>query len=459
MDEKLKAEILEQLQMRNYQEITVKLYAHQLFNLFAFYPQTKPKEISKEQVTKYAKSLIARKYSRSTLSQFIYACNFFFNELNDLHKGYYNVKLPSASNTNPEFFLQSEVLELIESKTNLKHKAIILLMYSCGLETGELINLKVQDIRSDEKRPNIIISNTTNGGVRKSYLSKRVLPFLRDYYKEFQPTSWLFYGSKGKNEQYSTTSLRKMIKDAITALEFNPQLKSKSLRYSYIKHLAELGVPLPVVLNHLGIQGVETQLRYAKLVYETQDILFTPLDKMINENQQIDEFKELEHLIFELSDEAEIKYLMEGVTCFRAGALRAGVIFIWSAVVNNIRKQLIDKYELKNINYELRAIDTKAKQIKFAETFEFFKDQTLIQLSERLGHFDKMEKNELIDSCLGLRNKCGHPSNYTPEIQRVKGFVEDVLNIIYKKKSTEQLRTGVAGTAQYERSVDDPKES
>jgi site-specific recombinase XerD len=435
MDEKLKAEILEQLQKRNYQEITVKLYAHQLFNLFAFYPQTKPKEISKEQVAQYAKSLIARKYSRSTVSQFIYACNFFFSEQNSLHKGYYNVKLPLASNTSPEFFLQSEILELIESKTNLKHKAIILLMYSCGLGTGELINLRVQDIRSREKRPNIIVSNTTDGSVRKSFLSKQVLPFLNAYYKESQPTEWLFYGAEGKSEKYTTTSLGKMIKDAIAALDFSPQLNAKSLRYSYIKHLTELGVPLPVILNHLGIQGVETQLRYAKLVHETQDISFTPLDKMINENQQIDEFKDLEHLIFELSDEAEIKYLMEGVTCFRAGALRAGVIFIWSAVVNNIRKQLIDIYELKNINIELRAIDPKAKQIKSHETFEFFKDQTVIQLSERLGHFDKMEKNELIDSCLGLRNKCGHPSNYTPEIQRVKGFVEDVLNIIYKKKS------------------------
>ena len=67
------------------------------------------------------------------------------------------------------------------------------------------------------------------------------------------------------------------------------------------------------------------------------------------------------------------------------------------------------------------------------DSFEYIKDETTIHLSERIGLFSKFEKNELINNCLGLRNKCGHPSSYKPEIQRVKSFVEEVLNMIYKK--------------------------
>lgn len=432
MEIDIKEEILEQLKAKGYQDITVKLYAYQLFNLFEYFPKTNPKEITKEQVKKYASSLISKNYSRSTLSQLIYACNFFYIEQNSLHKGYYNIKLPPESNQNPEFFLQSEVLEMIEAKINLKHKSIILLLYSCGLESSELLNIKVEHIRSSDNRPHILIYDNNGSLKRKAYLSKRVLPTLREYYITYTPKSWLFYSTTNKDKQYSPTSVRKMIGDTISELNLNPELKSKSLKYSYIKHLSDLGIPLAVILNHLGIQGVETQLRYAKLIYGEDEILFTPLDKKINENQQTDDFKDLEHLIFELDNESEIHYLIEGVTCFRNGAIRAGVIFIWSAAINNIRTKIIESYEIKKINQELISIDPKSKQIKNIESFEFVKDSTLLLLAEKLGLHDKFQKMELTNFCLSLRNKCGHPSNYTPEIQKVKAFVEDVINMVYK---------------------------
>lgn len=90
--------------------------------------------------------------------------------------------MPPEKPKKTEFFTQSEILELIESKQNLKHKSIILLMYSSGLEIGELLNLKVENIRSKETRPNIQIYDNNGKIKRKAFLSKRVLPTLRDYY-------------------------------------------------------------------------------------------------------------------------------------------------------------------------------------------------------------------------------------------------------------------------------------
>ena len=59
------------------------------------------------------------------------------------------------------------------------------------------------------------------------------------------------------------------------------------------------------------------------------------------------------------------------------------------------------------------------------------KDDFTIQLSNRLGLYDKNQKNELINSCLGLRNKCGHPSRYNPKPNKVKAFIEDMISMVF----------------------------
>ncbi len=433
MDDNMKQEILAALKKRGYQDVTVTSYSTQLFKLFDYYPSIPPLEITNKQVTKYAQSLIARKYSASTVRALFYACGFFFDELHNKKHGLYKVKLPPEKEQQAEFFKQSDVLAMIEHKSNLKHKAIILLMYSCGLETGDIVNLQVEHIRSKESRPNIHIVDKSGKVKRKAFLSKGILPTLREYYHAFEPQSWLFYSANNKDKQYSAGSVRKIIDNTISELNLNPLLKSKSFRHTYMKHMTELGEPLMKILNDLELNAFDTHLKYSKLIYGDSEIMFSPIDKRINEDSEIENFKDLEHLVFELEDKNEVDYIMEGLECFRCGALRAGVIFIWSAAIRNIRQKIIDKIDLKTINAELALIDNKPRKIKNIDSFEYIKDETTLQLSERLGIYGKFEKNELTNTCLGLRNKCGHPSTYKPEILKVKAYVEDVLNMVYKK--------------------------
>lgn len=433
MNKDIKESVLRELRKRVYEKSTINSYSSSLFKLFAFFPSINPIEITSKQVTKYAQSLIAQKRSRSTLKSLVYVCTMFFDEMHNKKHGIYKFKLPAEKERKSEFFSQSQILELIDSKKNLKHKCIILLMYSCGLEIGELLNLELENIRSKENYPHIEITDKSGKIKRKAFLSKRIISDLRDYYQEYKPEKWFFYSQTDKQKKYSQESTRGMIKTSIKKLNFSPLLQTKSFKYSYIKHLNELGVPLIKILVFLGIDNYDSHKQYSKLLHGDFQIDFSPLDKRINEDLEYEDFNDLEHLIFELDDINEVEYLMEGIDCFRNGALRAGVIFIWSAAMKNIRQKIIDSTQLSEINKELNSLDRRAKEIKNVESFQFIKDETILNLSQRIGLFDKFEKNELINSCLGLRNKCGHPSNYKPEIQKVKAFVEDILNMIYKK--------------------------
>ncbi len=439
MKQEFKQHIIDELKKRNYKETTVNQYSSQLFKLFEYYSGIVPLEISKEKVLKYAQSLIAKKRSQSSIKIFSYACNFYFDELNNKKHGNYNLKLPPIREVKAVFFTQGEIIDMIRTKNNLKHRTIIALMYSCGLETSELLNIKVKHISLSPKKPSIQIVDNYGKIRRKAILSGKVIPLLKNYYTSFEPEEWFFYGAKDKNKRYSPASVRKMIDDTISDCHLNPLLKAKSLKLSYIKHLTELDVPLISILGNLGIYSFDTHLIYSKKIYGNYEIDFSPIDKLINKNLETENFKDLEHLVFELQNSDEIDYLMEGLGCFRNGLLRAGVIFLWSAVIKNIRQKIIDSTELSVINKELQILVPKIKQIKNVDSFEFIKDETTLHLSERVGLYGKFEKNELINSCLGLRNKCGHPSNYKPEMQKVKAFVEDILNMVYKKQSYKQL--------------------
>jgi len=429
----IREKVIKEFRRRNYAESTIRGYSSTLFRLFDFYSAFTPVDITREQVTQYAKSLIAQKKSSTELRRLVFVCKIFFDQLHNKKHGIYPFKLPKEKERSAEFLTQQEVLEFIDSINNLKHKIIFLIMYSCGLDVGELLEIKLNDVISKNESPYIIVRNSKGIEQRRAFLSKRVILILTDYFKEYRPTSWLIFGQKDKSKKYTSSSIRAIFKKKVLEMDLNPILNLRVFRYSYVKHLNLLGIPLIKILNYLKIDHYDSHIQWSKLLHKEYKIDFTPYDKLINESVINENFDDLESLVFAIKDVDEIDYLLEGIDCFRNGLLRAGVIFIWSGVIRNIRKQIINNATLKEINEELSSIDSRVKKVKNIDSFEYIKDETTIQLSERIGIFSKFEKNELINNCLGLRNKCGHPSNYKPKNQKVKSFVEEVLNMVYKK--------------------------
>ena len=59
------------------------------------------------------------------------------------------LRRPRQEQKLPSVLSEEEVLKVISATTNLKHKAILVTIYSCGLRLSELLNLKITDIQSD----------------------------------------------------------------------------------------------------------------------------------------------------------------------------------------------------------------------------------------------------------------------------------------------------------------------
>ena len=210
----IREEVIKEFRRRKYTESTIRGYSNTLFRLFDFYSAHNPTEITNKQVTSYAKSLINQKKSSTTLRTLIFVCKIFFDQMNNKNHGIYSFRIPETAERSADFFEQSDILELIDRKENLKHKIIFLLMYSCGLEANELLEIKIKDIISKDECPYIILHDSKGNEKRRAYLSKRVIPLLTDYYNEFKPKTYFIFGQNDKNKKYSYASIRKLLKDS-----------------------------------------------------------------------------------------------------------------------------------------------------------------------------------------------------------------------------------------------------
>lgn len=124
------------------------------------------------------------------------------------------------------------------------------------------------------------------------------------------------------------------------------------------------------------------------------------------------------------------EYIQEAIVCLQAGALRAAVVFVWQGAVREIQKRVIT-YGPNSVNSAVTKHDPKARRIKKLDDFAYIKESTLLLAAQDLGIYDKNQR-AVLEEALGLRNKSGHPGKYKPGENKVKSFIEDVVNIVFK---------------------------
>ncbi len=128
-------------------------------------------------------------------------------------------------------------------------------IYSAGLRTSEVINLRVKDIHSDEKY--IFVKGAKGKKDRQRILSDNLLQLLRKYYVAYKPSYWLFEGQTGG--QYSAKSIQTIFRKAQQASGANPWATPHTLRHSFATHLLESGVNLRVIQIMLDTQVPKPQ--------------------------------------------------------------------------------------------------------------------------------------------------------------------------------------------------------
>ena len=134
---------------------------------------------------------------------------------------------------------EEEIIKILNATENLKHKAILMTIYSAGLRISELVNLKIKDI--DSERMQIRVAQAKGKKDRYTLLGEKTLEILRKYVSEYKPKNWLFEGMKGEQWQ-------KTVFDFYT-FEGSLALRNKLREWDggrIVVHITEMPIKCPV---------------------------------------------------------------------------------------------------------------------------------------------------------------------------------------------------------------------
>lgn len=150
----------------------------------------------------------------------------------------------------PVVLSRSEINAVIDSTTNLKHKAMIALMYSSGLRVSEVIHLHYGDIsRSDMS---IHIRQAKGRIDRYSILSQKALGILTQYWFAYGRPKDILFPSSSTGTYLSPASVNQFFKKSARRAGITRKVSSHACRHSFATHLFEDGASLPYIQSLLG---------------------------------------------------------------------------------------------------------------------------------------------------------------------------------------------------------------
>jgi len=266
------------LVQKRYSLNTQKIYISYFSDFMRAFKQRKFESITKEEINAYILKLIKENdISSSQQNQRINAIKFYYEKVLGNPKTTYDIKRPRKERKLPDILSKSEIKLILDSTANKKHKAIISLIYACGLRRSELISLEIKNI--DSKRMVIKIIGGKGKKDRYVQLPAVLLSLLKDYYKIYKPKKYMFEGIDGN--QYSAESVLKIIKRTALKAGIKKRVYPHILRHSYATHQLEQGIDIRYIQQWLGHESIKTTERRAHVSEQNINNFKNPIDDLI----------------------------------------------------------------------------------------------------------------------------------------------------------------------------------
>jgi len=259
-------------------ESTIRVYVESLERFLRYFNDKSIDEISNNDLVIFNNSyILANNYSSSFQNQVINSVKKFFTFIESRNLSADLVMRPRRAKELPNVLSKKEVKLILESTGNLKHRAMLSLIYSCGLRAGELLSLRKEHI--DSNRNLLLIKSGKGKKDRVAPLSNKTIDLLRMYYKAYRPVRYLFEGDT-KGELYSARSLQMVMKQACSRVGITKPVTLHWLRHSYATHLLEAGTDVRYIQEILGHKSSRTTEIYTHVSTRNLQNIVSPFDDL-----------------------------------------------------------------------------------------------------------------------------------------------------------------------------------
>lgn len=274
---KIQGKMEERLILKGYSLKTRRSYLSHI-NQFLMFTPKELSAITTETIQTYLLYVLAdKKRSHSYVNQVVSAIKFLLFTVLERSDINYNLPRPKKEEKLPDVLSQEEVREILITVSNIKHRAILFLIYSAGLRVSEVINLQVNDI--DKDRMLIHIRQAKGKKDRYSILSQSTLNILRKYVSQYKVSEWLFKGEQ-EGSHISERTVQNIFKAACLKANIKKDVSVHSLRHSFATHLLEGGTDLRYIQELLGHKNSKTTEIYTHVSKKDLAKIHSPIDTM-----------------------------------------------------------------------------------------------------------------------------------------------------------------------------------
>lgn len=258
-----------------YSESTVKTYFTFVADFFNYLKDIPLDTITNRDVEKFIETVfIPRKYSISSHRQFISALKLFKTFYPECKIEELNLKRPKKSQILPTVLSKEEVIDLLRYTKNLKHRAVLAMIYSAGLRISELLNLELKHIDVDRRQ--LTVKNSKGRKDRNIILAQSFIPLMQNYLISYNPETYFVEGKPF--QKYSAESIRAFLHRSSKIARITKRVTPHTLRHSYATHLLENGIDIRYIQELLGHAKPETTMIYTHVSKKDLLNIESPLD-------------------------------------------------------------------------------------------------------------------------------------------------------------------------------------
>ena len=193
----------ERMKVKGYSRRTIKTYLRELRKFVEYIRPRHPRDLDADDIRAYLLYLIEEKgVSRSAVNQAISALKLLYVRLYGRDDTFADVRRPRPEHKLPQVLSRGEILQIVRTIQNPKHRLMIELLYAAGLRVSEVVNLRVQDVNLDEltlfvRAPRPVRESIKSNKDRLTIFSESLRDALRRQMDGKQAGDWLFPSRRG----------------------------------------------------------------------------------------------------------------------------------------------------------------------------------------------------------------------------------------------------------------------
>ncbi len=272
------AQLKKALRIKDYSQATLTSYLGLLDRFAVWLAQfgEKLRHASDARIFEYADTLVTGKQVSSIyLRVFKAALHAYFSEVVGTPRLLPMLAGIRKRHALPKILSRGEVTRMLKLTVNLKHRAMLAVMYGSGLRVSEVIKLRIEDVNYENLTLRIRMAKGKKD--RSSIFSESITAALQELAEGREGWEPLFFSNQRPRKAVSVRTLQNVFAQAKRRAGINKDVSCHSMRHSFATHLLEGGTDLRVIQKLMGHRNIQTTTIYTGVARRTLKNVRSPL--------------------------------------------------------------------------------------------------------------------------------------------------------------------------------------